>query len=57
MLIVKDNGKGFSKDFNAETETLSLGIYLIKTLAEQIDGKVVFSNDNGAKIELNFILN
>jgi two-component sensor histidine kinase len=56
-LIVKDNGRGFPSHFNAESETLSLGIYLIKTLSEQIDGKVRFSNDNGAKIEINFDLN
>lgn len=56
-LIVKDNGPGFSKDFNPDSDTLSLGIYLIKTLAEQIDGKVEFVNDNGAKIELNFTIN
>ena len=57
QLTLKDNGHGFPEDFNSESDTRSLGIYLIKTLAEQIDGKVWFSNDNGAKIELNFILN
>jgi two-component sensor histidine kinase len=56
-MIVKDNGEGFPPDFNFEGENLSLGIYLIKTLSEQIDGQVQFSNDNGAKIELNFSLN
>jgi two-component sensor histidine kinase len=56
-LIIKDNGPGFTKDFNPDSDTLSLGIYLVKTLAEQIDGKVEFTNDNGAKIELNFTLN
>jgi two-component sensor histidine kinase len=55
-LTVKDNGQGFPQDFNTESETLSLGIYLIKTLSEQIDGKVRFLNENGAKIELNFAL-
>lgn len=56
-LIVKDNGPGFSNNFNQETDTVSLGIFLVKTLTEQIDGEVKFSNDMGAKIELNFILN
>lgn len=56
-LVVKDNGLGFPKDFNGEEDAHSLGIYLIKTLAEQIDRKVRFSNDDGAKIELNFTLN
>lgn len=56
-LLVKDNGNGFPDDFDFNSENLSLGIYLIKSLAEQIDGNVHFSNDNGAKIELNFIPN
>lgn len=55
-LIVKDNGAGFPRNFNTESDNHSLGIYLIKTLTEQIDGHVHFSNDNGAKIELNFSL-
>lgn len=53
-LLVKDNGRGFLKDFNIEIDNQSLGIYLIKTLAEQIDGTVRFSNESGAKIELIF---
>lgn len=56
-LVVKDDGKGFDKDFNIDSESLSLGIYLIKSLSEQIDGTVKFSNDHGAKIELDFALN
>lgn len=55
-LIVKDNGEGFPPHFNPDDENLSLGIYLIKTLCEQIDGRVGFSNDDGARIQLNFAL-
>jgi two-component sensor histidine kinase len=55
-LSVKDNGKGFPQDFNAVSDNQSLGIYLIKTLAAQIDGQVRFSSENGAKVELNFTL-
>ncbi len=53
-LTVKDSGKGFDKDHNTDLETSSLGIVLIKSLTDQIDGKVLFSNNNGAKIEINF---
>jgi two-component sensor histidine kinase len=53
-LTVKDSGKGFDKDLNTDLETSSLGIVLIKSLTEQIEGKVLFSNNNGAKIEINF---
>lgn len=54
---LRDNGSGFPQDYNQHTEGVSLGIYLIKTLAEQIDGRVHFSSENGAKIELVFSLN
>jgi two-component sensor histidine kinase len=57
MITIQDNGKGFPKNFNEEDHNSSLGIFLIKSLAEQIDGTVKFSNDNGAKIELNFACN
>jgi len=56
-MIAKDSGQGFPKDFNPEQDGKSLGLFLIKSLAEQIDGKAVFSNDNGAKVELKFLLN
>jgi two-component sensor histidine kinase len=54
FLTIKDSGHGFPKDFNVENESVSLGIFLIKNLAEQIDGNVKFSNENGAKVELSF---
>ena len=57
QMQVKDNGSGFSRDFNTNSQNMSLGIYLIKSLSEQLDGKVRFSNDNGAKIELDFAMN
>lgn len=57
ILVAKDNGPGFTKDFNLENESHSLGIFLIKTLVEQIEGQVMFSNENGAKISLEFTLN
>jgi two-component sensor histidine kinase len=55
-LTLQDNGEGFPKDFNSESKDLSLGIFLIKSLAEQLNGKVLFSNDDGAKIQLSFAL-
>lgn len=56
-VVLKDNGVGFPKGFNPQLDTSSLGISLMKTLTEQLDGKISFSNDNGAKIELNFSAN
>ena len=52
-LIIKDDGNGFSE--NAfESNNTSLGLTLIKTLSEQLDGEVKFYNKNGAVVELVF---
>lgn len=53
-LIAIDSGKGFPSNFDFNAPSLSLGIFLIKTLSEQIDGSVSFSNEGGARIELDF---
>ena len=52
---INDCGSGFPMDFNTELAPFSLGIFLIKSLTEQIDGEVRFLNENGAKIELQFL--
>jgi two-component sensor histidine kinase len=56
-MIIQDNGKGFPKDYNKDQEHPSLGIFLIKTLSEQIDASVKFNNEGGAKIQLAFFPN
>lgn len=53
-LVVHDNGPGFPKDYNIEANDASIGISLIKTLSNQLDGEAQFFNDNGAKIQINF---
>jgi two-component sensor histidine kinase len=55
-LCFSDSGPGFKASVLDNTETTSLGISLINSLTEQIEGKVIFLNDNGAKIELEFPL-
>jgi two-component sensor histidine kinase len=55
--LIKDSGNGFPEGLNTLDNTGSLGIYLIRTLVEQIDGGVQFSNDQGARIALNFVHN
>lgn len=56
QMILSDDGEGFPANFDPNSETLSLGIFLIKSLAEQIDGSVDFSNNKGAQILLEFPL-
>ena len=54
VLVARDSGNGFPSDLDFQANNPSLGIYLIKSLMEQMDGTVRFSSDKGAKIELNF---
>lgn len=50
-LLVQDNGSGF--DFQ-HTKNQSLGMELVQMLAEQLNGKLVFTNHSGTKVELTF---
>jgi two-component sensor histidine kinase len=49
---IEDNGKGFPP--NLERNDLSLGLSLIESLAQQIDGSIHMSNNNGAVVKLTF---
>jgi two-component sensor histidine kinase len=54
-LSISDNGIGFPPKEKINKQ--SLGLTLIESLTDQIDGKVQFSNSNGAKVEISFPLN
>jgi len=51
-LIVKDDGVGLPEHFNADTCT-SMGMKLAGSLAHQLGGSLVFTTDNGARVEAN----
>ena len=52
-LIYVDNGPGYNAEIlNSLDELDSYGIYIMRSLVEQLNGKIHFSNDNGAKIEI-----
>jgi len=53
-LEVRDNGPGIPEDSNKHTN--SLGLELIKSLSEQINGVYSFKNDNGLVFELSLRL-
>jgi two-component sensor histidine kinase len=53
MLMVSDNGKGLPDQFDA-FEGRSLGMSLITELAKQLEGRIKFLNDGGAKMILVF---
>ena len=52
LLIVQDNGPGISVNFMTEKNTL--GMELIESLSDQINGKSQFKNNDGATFELIF---
>ena len=49
-VLYNDNGNGFSTEFNLNN-TKSLGMQLIESLADQIDGQFDFSNNDGAQYD------
>lgn len=54
-IMVKDNGRGLPYDFNIE-KSESLGLKLIRSFAEQLEGEVTFSSDHGTKCVLTMTL-
>jgi two-component sensor histidine kinase/AmiR/NasT family two-component response regulator len=52
-LIVKDNGKGFPQDFDLKNIN-SLGLQLVLTLVEQLEGKIEIKNERGSEIKIQF---
>jgi PAS domain S-box-containing protein len=50
-LIISDNGVGFPKDFNIE-KTSTLGLKLVKTLVNQLEGEMVINTENGTTYEI-----
>lgn len=53
QLSIKDNGKGFPKDIDFR-DTASLGMQLVVSLVDQIDGEVILNTDNGSEYKITF---
>jgi len=49
--VVKDNGVGLKEDYQ---KSESLGMVVIQSLSEQLDGEYKFTVDNGTTFELRF---
>jgi PAS domain S-box-containing protein len=52
-LKIQDNGSGFPADFNVEN-TETLGVRLVKMLAEQLDGEITINSHPGTSYNLIF---
>jgi len=51
--VICDNGKGFPEDVNFR-ETESLGLQLVTTLVDQIDGTIELERNDGTRFTINF---
>ena len=53
LLIVEDNGKGIPEEVDYR-KTESLGLKLVYSLTEQLEGKIAFYRDHGTRFEITF---
>ncbi|GAB1544422.1 hypothetical protein NUACC21_70980 [Scytonema sp. NUACC21] len=53
-LIISDNGIGFPKDIDFQ-DTESLGLQLVCTFTEQLEGTIILDNSQGTKFIIEFI--
>ena len=53
ILIVADNGVGIPKDLNIE-EVDSLGLHLVTTLVDQLDGELELNRNKGTEFIIRF---
>ena len=53
IIIIEDNGKGFPDSIDFK-DTESLGMQLVVSLIDQIDGEIKLDGVNGTKYELKF---
>lgn len=54
ILQISDNGKGLPKNFDYR-KAESLGLQLVHTLVEQLDGEIKISSKNGTKYLISFV--
>lgn len=51
-MVISDNGIGLPQDFDIR-ESDSLGLELVNSLVDQLDGEIHYSSDNGTTFDLN----
>ena len=52
--IVKDNGIGFPEDLDYQN-TDSLGLQMVNSLTDQIDGEIILERSSGTEFKITFI--
>jgi two-component sensor histidine kinase/Tfp pilus assembly protein PilF len=53
FLIIRDNGNGLPKKFDVDNQA-GLGLTIVQSLVEQLDGKMIFENKVGTVINISF---
>lgn len=54
ILTVADDGTGLPEDFDPKGSDIGLGLFLVQTLAQQIQGELAFSDENGTEVVITF---
>jgi two-component sensor histidine kinase len=52
-LMIRDNGVGLPESFSLDSEK-SLGMFIVRLLVEQLDGKIEYSRQNGTTFIIRF---
>lgn len=52
-LVIRDNGIGLPESFSLESDK-SLGMFIVRLLVEQLDGKIEISRQNGTSFSIRF---
>jgi len=52
-LVISDNGVGLPESFSLDSEK-SLGMFIVRLLVEQLDGKIAVSRQNGTSFSIRF---
>ncbi len=53
VLVISDDGVGLPEGFTLES-TASMGMEIVSILTQQLDGKVQYQSENGARFEISF---
>ncbi len=54
VLVVSDNGVGIPQDMDIDNNTASLGLQLVRTLTEQLDGTLEVNRGKGTEFRVTF---
>lgn len=54
LMVVEDDGRGLPEDFELSREETGLGLFLVQTLTQQIQGDLEITGEQGTRIAITF---